>query len=128
MTKWISIFMILTFKKYFQLICLCPKFMNLLSKNTKAITMRFYDLFSMHILKEAQYNVYFNHFEQSNCKHKTEYWFRKSSSMRGCHWCTLYNLQHLGEKCWILHIYLVALSQKNWHAIFFRTRKIPTHA
>lgn len=33
--------------------------MNLLSKDTKAITMRFYDLFSMHILKEAQYNVYF---------------------------------------------------------------------
>lgn len=39
--------------------------MNLLSKDTKAKPMRFYDLFSMHILKEAQYNVYFNHFEQN---------------------------------------------------------------
>lgn len=38
--------------------------MNLLSKDTKAITMRFYVLFSMYILKKAQYNVYFNHYEQ----------------------------------------------------------------
>lgn len=38
--------------------------MNLPSKDTKAKTMRFYVSFSMHILNEAQYNVYFNHYEQ----------------------------------------------------------------